>query len=67
MELLFSSLLFAVTIVSLTLGLSCLIYACVLPANLSPEQRMEARIEFGIFSAGSFAILAMMLFALCYH
>ena len=67
MELVVSSFIFAFIVLGLTFGLSCLIYACLLPAELSPEQKMEARIEFGIFSAGSFAMLAVMLFALCYH
>ncbi|MCC5851368.1 MAG: hypothetical protein JJU30_00960 [Alkalimonas sp.] len=66
MELLLSSSLFAVTIISLVLGLSCLLYACTLPTTLTAEQKAETRIEFGVFSAGAFAILAVMLFALCY-
>lgn len=67
MDLVLSSLLFALAVLSLTLGLSCLLYACFLPSSLNTEQKMEARIEFGIFTVGNFAILAIMLFAMCYH
>lgn len=67
MDLVLSSLLFALTVLSLTLGLSCLVYACFLPGSLDAEQKIEARIEFGIFAAGCFAVLAIMLFAMCYH
>ncbi|SEA03272.1 hypothetical protein [Alkalimonas amylolytica] len=67
MELVVSSIFFTFIVLGLTFGLSCLIYACLLPAGLSPERKMEVRIEFAIFSAGSFAMLAVMLFAMCYH
>ena len=67
MELVLSSLLFALSVLSLTLGLSCFLYACFLPKALNAEQKVEARIEFGIFTVGSLAVLAIMLFAMCYH
>lgn len=67
MDLVLSSLLFALAMLSLILGVSCFLYACFLPDTLTKEQKMEARIEWGIFTAGCFAVLAMMLFAMCYH
>ena len=63
MAVLGSALVFALTVLSLIMGLTCLVSAVLVPAEVGAEKRFEKRLEYGMFTAAglvAFTVLMVM-------
>ncbi|HAW92661.1 MULTISPECIES: hypothetical protein [unclassified Arsukibacterium] len=63
MAMLGSALVFGLTTLSFLTGLTCLISALLVPADVGPERRFEKRLEYSIFAvAGLVCFTVLQIF-----
>ncbi|MAD77292.1 MAG: hypothetical protein CML20_21370 [Rheinheimera sp.] len=60
MAMLGSTLVFGLTTLSFLTGLTCLISALLVPADIGPEQRFEKRLEYSIFAVAGLVCFAVL-------
>lgn len=61
MAMLASALVFGLTTLFLLAGLTCLVSALVVPAEVGPEKRFEKRLEYSMFAAVGLVGFAVLL------
>ncbi|MBU1310582.1 hypothetical protein MN202_12420 [Rheinheimera muenzenbergensis] len=62
MAILGSALVFGLTTLCLLAGLTCLISALLVPAEVGAEKRFEKRLEYTMFAAVGLVSFAVMLY-----
>lgn len=62
MATLSTALVFGITMLCLLAGLTCLVSAVFVPAEVGAEKRFEKRLEYGMFAAVGIVSFAVLLF-----